>query len=285
MPSCIAPWTSTSQGGLLNDSIPLPQSPAHLPPSLSRLWELAHNLWWSWNPDARALFETLDRTLWKLTSHNSVKLLRQLSPERAGSASTDPTFLRRYQAVLLAFDTYMSAEDTWFARQHPEMAQSLIAYFSAEFGLHQSLPIYSGGLGILSGDHCKETSDLGVPLVGVGFLYPHGYFRQRISPDGWQQACSVPFIAADAPIRPALLPNRERLTIQVHLDGRTIHVAVWQVHVGRVALYLMDTDVDRKSTRLNSSHSQISYAVFCLKKKKQKINKKNCHNTNTNLAH
>src|SRR5205823_10214141 len=244
MPSCIAPWTSTSQGGLLNDPIPLPQSPAHLPSSLSRLWELAHNLWWSWNPDARALFETLDRTVWKLTSHNSVKLLRQLSPERAGSASTDPAFLRCYQAVLLAFDTYMSAEDTWFARQHPEMAHSLIAYFSAEFGLHQSLPIYSGGLGILSGDHCKEASDLGVPLVGVGFLYPHGYFRQRISPDGWQQACSVPFIAADAPIRPALLPNGERLTIQVHLDGRTIHVAVWQVHVGRVALYLMDTDVE-----------------------------------------
>src|SRR5213594_4078121 len=244
MPSCTVPWTSTSQGGVLNDPIPLPQSPAHIPPSLSRLWELAHNLWWSWNPDARAVFETLDRTLWKLTSHNPVKQLRQLSPERAGSASTDPAFLRRYQAVLLSFDTYMSATDTWLARQHPEMAQSLIAYFSAEFGLHQSLPIYSGGLGILSGDHCKEASDLGVPLVGVGFLYPHGYFRQRISPDGWQQACSVPFIAADAPIRPALLPNGERLTIQVHLDGRTIHVAVWQVHVGRAALYLMDTDVE-----------------------------------------
>src|SRR2546428_13987554 len=140
MPSCIAPWTSTSQGGLLNDPIPLPQSPAHLPPSLSRLWELSHNLWWSWNPDARALFETLDRTLWKLTSHNPVKLLHQLSPERAVSASADPVFLRRYESVLLAFDSYMSAADTWFARQHPEMAESLIAYFSAEFGLHHSLP-------------------------------------------------------------------------------------------------------------------------------------------------
>src|SRR5438552_465643 len=247
MPSCIAPWTSTSQGGLLNDPIPLPQSPAHLPPSLSRLWELAHNLWWSWNPDVRALFEILDRTLWKLTSHTPVKLLRQLSPERALSASTDPAFRRRYESVLLAFDTYMSTADTWFARQHPEMAESLIAYFTAEFGLHQSLPIYSGGLGILSGDHCKEASDLGIPLVGVGFLYPQGYFRQRISPDGWQHAWSVPFIAADAPIRPALLPTRERLMIQVHLDGRTIHVAVWQVLVGRVPLYLMDTDVEENA--------------------------------------
>src|SRR6058998_751226 len=112
-------YPTSLQGGLLIDPILLPQSPAQLPPSLSRLWELAHNLWWSWNPDARGPFETLDRTLWKLTSHNSVKLLRQLSPERAGTASTDPAFLRRYQAVLLTFDTYMSAEDTWFARQHP----------------------------------------------------------------------------------------------------------------------------------------------------------------------
>src|SRR2546428_2450186 len=202
MPSCIAPWTSTSQGGLLNDPIPLPESPAHLPPSLSRLWELAHNLWWSWNPDARALFETLDRTLWKLTSHNSVKLLRQLSPERAGSASTDPTFLRRYQAVLLAFDTYMSAEDTWFARQHPEMAQSLIAYFSAEFGLHQSLPIYSGGLGLLSGGPYKEGSRPGIPPAGLRFLYPHGSFPPRISPDRPPPALPVPFLPAHAPTRP-----------------------------------------------------------------------------------
>jgi len=228
----------------LNDPIPLPQSPAHLPLSLGRLWEVAHNLWWSWNPEARALFEALDRTLWKLTSHNPVKLLRELSPERARAASTDPAVLRRFEAVLLAFDAYMSADDTWSARRHPEMAEGLIAYFSAEFGLHQSIPIYSGGLGILAGDHCKEASDLGIPLVGIGFLYPQGYFHQRISADGWQQAWYEPFASADAPIRPALLPNGERLLIQVHLDGRTIHVAVWQVRVGRVSLYLMDTDVE-----------------------------------------
>ncbi len=229
----------------MNDSIPLPQAPAHLPASLHRLWELAHNLWWSWNPEARALFDALDRTLWKLSLHNPVKLLRELNPERALAASTDPAFLRRYESVLLIFDAYMNATDTWFAQAHPEMADNtLVAYYSLEFGLHQSLPIYSGGLGILAGDHCKEASDLGVPLVGVGFLYPQGYFHQRISPDGWQQAWSAPFVAADAPIRPALLPNGERLIIQVNLEGRTIHVAVWQVLVGRVTLYLMDTDVE-----------------------------------------
>src|SRR6266702_3029628 len=231
------------QGGLLIDPILLPQSPAQLPPSLSRLWELSHNLWWSWNPDARAVFETLDRTLWKLTSHNPVKQLRQLSPERAGSASTDPAFLRRYQAVLLAFDTYMSATDTWFARQHPEMAQSLIAYFSAEFGLHHSLPIYSGGLGILSGDHCKEASDLGVPLVGVGFLYPQGYFHQSISPDGWQHAFYDKLHFSEAPAIPACDPDGNEIMIQVELPGRRIHAKVWKLQVGRITLYLMDTDV------------------------------------------
>ena len=228
----------------MNDPAPLPPCPAHLPSSLSRLWDVAHNLWWSWHPEARALFEALDRTLWKLTSHNPVKLLRELSPERAQSASTDPAILRRYEAVLLAFDAYMTAGDTWFARQHPEMAEGLVAYFSAEFGLHQSIPIYSGGLGMLSGDHCKEASDLGIPLVGIGFLYPQGYFHQQISADGWQQAWYVPFATDEAPIRPALLPSGERLLIQVNLDGRMIHVAVWQVCVGRVCLYLMDTDVE-----------------------------------------
>jgi starch phosphorylase len=228
----------------LNDSIPLPQAPAHLPASLNRLWEVAHNLWWSWNPEARALFDTLDRTLWKLSLHNPVKLLRELNPERALSASTDPVFLRHYESVLMIFDAYINATDTWFTQSHPEMADTLVAYFSFEFGVHQSLPIYSGGLGILAGDHCKEASDLGVPLIGVGFLYPQGYFHQRISPDGWQQAWSAPFVAGDAPIRPALLPNGERLIIQVNLEGRTIHVAVWQVLVGRVTLYLMDTDVE-----------------------------------------
>jgi len=231
-------------GFLKGNNIPLPQIPSHLPSSINRLWEVAHNLWWSWHPEARALFETLDRTLWKLTSHNPVRLLREIGPERAVAAAADPSFHRRYDAVLLAFDDYMEARDTWFTRTHPELADSVIAYFSAEFGLHHSIPIYSGGLGVLAGDHCKEASDLGVPLVGIGFLYPQGYFHQRISADGWQQAWYQPLAFGDAPIRPSVHPNGERVLIQVPLDGRTIDVAVWQVAVGRVSLYLMDTDVE-----------------------------------------
>ena len=224
--------------------IPLPPAPAHLPPSLQRLWEVAHNLWWSWHPDARGLFEALDRTQWKLTAHNPVRLLREISPERIDAVAGDPSFHRRYDAVLLAFDEYMERRSTWFARKYPEMADSLIAYFSPEFGLHQSIPIYSGGLGILAGDHCKESSDLGVPLVGIGFLYPQGYFHQRISADGWQQAKYESFSVSDAAIRPAVLPDGQRARVQVPLDERTIDVMVWKVEVGRVSLYLMDTDVE-----------------------------------------
>src|SRR5438105_13606909 len=233
MPSCIAPRMSINKGVLLIDPIPLPQNLAHLPPSLSRLWELAHNLWWSWNPDTRALFETLDRTLWKLTSHNPVKLLRQLSPERAVSASTHPAFLRDYESVLLTFDTYMTTVDTWFVRQHPEMTENLIAYFSAEFGLHQSLPIYSGGLGILSGDHCKEASDLGIPMVGVGFLYPQGYFHQHISSEGWQEESYERLNWSDAPIEPATLADGKPCVTAVPLGDRSVLVAVWRVRIGR----------------------------------------------------
>ena len=203
------------------------------------------------------MFENLDRTLWKLTSHNPVKLLRELSPERAHGASTDPGILRQYKSMLLSFDGYMNARDTWFAKQYPDQGESLITYFSAEFGLHQSIPIYSGGLGILAGDHCKEASDLGLPLAGIGFLYPQGYFHQRISADGWQQARYEPFEAADAPIRPALLPNGERLLIQVPLDGRIIDVAIWQVCVGRASLYLMDTDVESNAVAL-SGHVRLA---------------------------
>jgi glucan phosphorylase len=150
---------------------------SQLPRALGRLGELANNLWWSWKPEARRLFETIDPTLWRLTHHNPVKLLHELKPERLATLAEDPVFVRQYSAVLKAFDQYLASHGTWVATQHPTLAGSAIAYFSAEFGLHNSLPIYSGGLGVLAGDHCKEASDLGLPLTGLGFMYPQGYFH------------------------------------------------------------------------------------------------------------
>ncbi|RME12705.1 MAG: alpha-glucan family phosphorylase, partial [Ardenticatenia bacterium] len=215
-----------------------------LPEPIERLEELAYNLWWSWHPEAAELFETLDPALWLRVNHNPVKLLRFISQERLNEAAADATYLERYRRVMHAFDAYMNATDTWFARTFPDKADKPIAYFSAEFGLHESLPIYSGGLGVLAGDHCKTASDLGIPLVGVGFLYPQGYFQQRISADGTQEAIYEKINFEEVPVQPAKTPDGEDAYVRVELPGRTVTARVWKIQVGRVPLYLLDTDVD-----------------------------------------
>jgi starch phosphorylase len=219
------------------------QSTSKIPPSLSRLTELSQNLWWSWTLEARQLFEAIDPTLWVLTHHNPVKLLADVKPKRLAKLADDPSYLRQYSAVFKLFDEYKANGQSWFSTQHKSATKNQIAYFSAEFGLHTSIPIYSGGLGILAGDHCKEASDLGVPLVGVGFMYPQGYFRQRITPEGWQEAAYAPFSREDSPIHPALTASGEPCRIAVEMGGRVVAAVVWKVLVGRVPLYLIDTDV------------------------------------------
>jgi starch phosphorylase len=169
-------------------------------------------------------------------------MLQLVSPERLETLTHDPGFLNGYDRVLSDFDTDLANGHLWFIGQHPDMSQP-VAYFSAEFGLHGSLPIYSGGLGVLSGDHCKEVSDLGLPFVGVGFIYPQGYFRQRIPPDGWQEAVYDTLNFDQVPIHPVPDAHGNRLRIQVTLRGVPVHVQVWQVRVGRLHLYLMDTNV------------------------------------------
>jgi glycogen phosphorylase len=218
-----------------------------LPARISRLEELAHNLWWSWRIDASELFQSLDRTLWELTYHNPVKMLQQMSQAQLDAVAADPGFLRRYDGIMLALDRCLSAKDAWFTETYPELAGHTIAYFSAEFGLHISLPIYSGGLGILAGDHCKEASDLGLPLVGVGFVYPQGYFQQRLSAEGRQEAFYERFDYNAAPIEPLLTRASEGGLLKLELGGRTIHVAAWRVRVGAVTLFLLDTDVEENT--------------------------------------
>lgn len=222
-------------------------SPVDLPPSLSRLSELAHNLWWSWTLEARQLFETIDPTLWLLTHHNPVKLLADVRPDRLTHLAEDPSFLRQYSAVFRLFDEYTANKKSWFGAHRPDMTTTTIAYFSAEFGLHTSVPIYSGGLGILAGDHCKEASDLGVPLIGVGFMYPQGYFRQRLTPEGWQEAAYAPFNREESPIHPARTPSGDICRFTVEIGGRHVTASVWRVLVGRVPLFLIDTDVPENS--------------------------------------
>ena len=215
-----------------------------LPARLVRLGELAYNLWWSWHPEAVTLFSQLDPALWELTSHNPVAMLRKVSPQRLEAAAADGAFLRRLDGVMMAFDRGVSGRDSWFTHQYPQLAGHTVAYFSAEFGLHSSLPIYSGGLGILAGDHCKESSDLGLPLVGVGFVYPQGYFYQRISPEGRQEAEYKRFSYLESPMEPVRTRDTEAGLMKLDLNGHLIHVAVWRVRVGSISLLLMDTDVD-----------------------------------------
>ena len=221
--------------------------PLSVPPGLCRLPELANNLWWSWTPCTRALFEQLDQTLWRLTHHNPVKQLQSVQADHLVSLSRDVLFVRQYQAAVKAHDDYMMEPHHWFGASFPEAQHKIIAYFSAEFGLHQSLPVYSGGLGILAGDHLKEASDLGVPLVGVGFKYNQAYFRQIINSEGWQEAIYESFDQTATPIQPALTPTGVQARIQVPLGFRVVTCVIWQVQVGRVTLYLLDTDTPENS--------------------------------------
>src|SRR5262245_1095143 len=145
-----------------------------LPERLNRLDGLASDLWWSWHQDARTVFRRLDYSLWRATAHNPVRMLWQIAPEKLEAAAADPVVLRAYDSAIAGLDAARAARSTWWEARFPHLHGRSIAYFSAEFALHQSLPIYAGGLGVLAGDHCKEASDLGVPLIGVGFMYPQG---------------------------------------------------------------------------------------------------------------
>jgi glycogen phosphorylase len=214
-----------------------------LPPRISRLNELSYNLWWCWNAEARRLFRTLDRTLWQRTSHNPVRLLLEIPPERLQAVSEEPAFLDLYDKVLGAFDAYMSATDTCFGEQYRSRSGDLIAYFCAEFAVHTSVPIYSGGLGLLSGDTCKEASDLGLPFVAVGALYPEGYFRQQVNADGSQEVYYERIQTDLTPLLPIHNEDGTRLLVTVPLDGREMKVALWRLQVGRVPIYLIDSDI------------------------------------------
>jgi starch phosphorylase len=192
------------------------------------------------------LFNRIDSQLWESIYHNPVQFLRNVRQRNLIAVANNPTWLADYDAVVVAFDAYMNRKDTWFKRTYPT-EKSTIAYFSAEFGLHESLPIYSGGLGILAGDHIKEASDLDLPLVAVGFIYPQGYFRQRLDHSGWQEALYSKMSFADIPARPALTPDGNEVVVDVELPGRTIYAKVYHLQIGRMSLYLLDTDIHPNS--------------------------------------
>ncbi len=225
------------------------ESPNHfsLPRRVGRLGELAYNLWWICNQDAQRLYSQIDRSLWERVNHNPVLFLRRVERAQLNAATNDRYYLDLYDRVMRQFDAYMNAEDTWFHRNYPTLSGNQIAYFSFEFGLHESIPVYAGGLGILSGDHLKESSDLGIPLVGVGFYYTQGYFSQKISEDGWQEPRYLMLNYEELPIVPLKDEDGGPLTIAMTLAGRKVYARILETQVGRVPLYLLDADLEQNN--------------------------------------
>lgn len=223
---------------------PATQLSNKLPRSLKRLADLAFNYWWCWNAD-QSLFELINADEWQRCGHNPVALLEAVSYERLTQLAIDPFYLNRLHQVVEAFDRYQAAKNTWASRVAPQLSQDHpVAYFCAEFGLHESLPVYSGGLGILAGDHLKSASDLGVPMVGVGLLYRQGYFHQRLNRDGWQEDFYIDNPFERMPLELMKNGQGEPIVIEILVRQRTVKVQIWKVQVGRVDLYLLDSDRD-----------------------------------------
>src|SRR5437868_2797741 len=217
-----------------------------LPAALEPLREMSFNLWWTWEPAARRLFRHLDPDLWNRTNHNPVRMLQLSRQSRLEELAQDKTFLRELKQVFEEFEKYLGRHDTYGKTGAGSAIKNPIAYFSAEFGFHESIPNYSGGLGILAGDHCKSASDLDLNFVAIGLLYRHGYFRQQIDKDGVQAAINLNQNFYHLPIREALRSNGKPL-ISVPILDRQVFARLWELRVGRVSLYLLDTDIQENS--------------------------------------
>src|SRR4029077_7541503 len=241
-------------GGRIDASI----AGRELPPPLAPLRELSWNYWWSWAPDGAEVFRDLDPNLWQQCEQNPRLLLTQISDLRLAQVATDPSFADRVSQLYRRFTEYMSDTKPWpklplasdITRQNP------VAYFCAEFGVHNSLPLYSGGLGILAGDHLKSASDLNLPLVAIGLFYRFGYFRQRMSRDDWQEEEYRENHIDELALKRVDEEQGKPLLIEVVMRGRTVSARVWRADVGRVQLYLLDTNVPENSEvdRLVTGH-------------------------------
>ncbi|ADV67855.1 alpha-glucan family phosphorylase [Deinococcus maricopensis] len=212
-----------------------------LPDAIARLSELAYNVYWSWTPRAQELYQALDPQIWERFQHNPVRTLLEVPRARLDAVAADPDYLGRYTKVMADFDAYMGKKDTWAAQNAAALGR--VAYFSMEYAFHESLPIYSGGLGVLAGDHCKSASDLGLPFVAVGLLFHQGYFRQSINKDGWQEEAYDTLDLTTLPITPARDAFGVEVRFSMPIQGRQVFIRVWELKVGRIPVYLLDTNV------------------------------------------
>jgi starch phosphorylase len=227
-----------------------------LPERLSPLQTLAYNLWWSWNADAVALFRRINPDLFEALDHSPIRLLGATDQTRFEQLENDDGFLAHMERVAGALDHYLHAS-TWFQETHGGNTDVRVAYFSAEFGIHESVPVYSGGLGVLAGDHLKSASDLGIPLVGVSLMYREGYFRQYLNVDGWQQERYPENDFFTLPLVAELDAGGKPIIVTVPLPGRELALRIWHIQVGRVALYLLDANIPQNSREDRAISSQL----------------------------
>lgn len=216
-------------------------------PLQERLWAIARNLWWSWDHDAGSLFRDLDPVRWGQVNQNPVSLLSALPLARLESRAAELVLHSRINYAYRRMQEYLHADRTWGTRHAGVLRPGPVAYFSAEFGIHESLPVYSGGLGVLAGDHIKSASDLAIPLVGVGLFYGQGYFRQRLDRNGWQQEEYSPTDLTQLPLEVAIGKNGRPVVVRIDTRNGSIHARVWRVAVGRCDLFLLDSDVEENT--------------------------------------
>ncbi len=222
-----------------------------------KLTEISGNLWWSWQPEISETFRQIDPARWSELMHNPVLLLKEYNADRLEERATEMVLHSKIHAAYRRWNEYMDSKDTWGQTHADVLGYKPVAYFSAEFGIHESLPIYSGGLGVLAGDHLKSASDLGIPLVAIGLFYKEGYFSQRIDENGWQQETYNENVIADLPIRPATGKDGKQIEVSVETRSGAIFARVWNVQVGRIPLYLLDTNVEKNSEEIRSLTSRL----------------------------
>ena len=215
-----------------------------LPKRIEKLSEIGYNLWWSWNTEFLKLFKEIDIDLWESVNKNPIKFLKLVTQEKLEKAAQSPEFLKKYDKVVENFEDYMKSKNNWFEKKYPDNKNDVIAYFSAEYGLDQTLAIYSGGLGILSGDHLKSASDLGVPLVAIGLLYKKGYFNQKINGNGIQETEYNDIDIENLPIESVKDSEGKDVLVALHFPKKKLYLKAWKINVGRVELYLLDSDIE-----------------------------------------
>ncbi len=218
-----------------------------LPSRINKLYDISYNLWWSWNTEFLKLFKQIDIDLWEQCEKSPVKFLKLVSQDKLEEATKNEELLKQYDKVVKDYEDYMGSKSTWFSKKYPDNTNDLIAYFSAEYGLDETVAIYSGGLGILSGDHLKSASDMGIPLVAVGLFYKHGYFHQKINGYGQQEEVYKDVDINTLPITNVKDVEGKDLLISLKFPGKRVYLKVWQINVGRRILYLLDSDIDENA--------------------------------------